>query len=130
MKNEATGFGRQNSTAGKGIAQTVQTVFDSSSLHEQPQLAGNNFNSATISDHLNLACECSMSSVYTAKTQMLDDGSGVKEVFKVHNFELVPVAEEHQGSFFEHDCYLIRYTATGPKEHILVYYWLVRVSNI
>jgi hypothetical protein len=56
---------------------------------------------------------------------MLDDGTGVKEVFKVHNFELVPVAEEHHGCFFEHDCYLVRYTAVGPKEHILVYFWLV-----
>jgi len=98
VKDEATGFGRQNSTSGKGIAKTVQTVFDAAALHGQPQLA--------------------------AKTQMLDDGTGIKEVFKVNKFELVPVKKDHWGSFFEHDCYVIRYTSQGPREHILVYYWL------
>ena len=97
-KNETVGLGRQNSN-GRGIAQTVHTVFDASALHEQPAMA--------------------------AKSQMLDDGSGIKEVFKVHNFKLVDVPKDKHGSFFEHDCYVIRYTSTGPREHILVYYWLV-----
>lgn len=97
VKNETVGLGRQNSN-GRGIAQTVHTVFDASLLHEQPQVA--------------------------AKTQMLDDGSGLTEVFKVHNFKLVDVPKDNQGSFFEHDCYVVKYTSSGPREHILVYYWL------
>jgi len=101
VKDETVGFGRQASGVGKGIAKTIQTSFDASSLHEQPKLA--------------------------AKVQMLDDASGVKEVFKVHNFKLVPVREEYHGSFFEHDCYVVKYTSTGTPEHILVYYWLVRI---
>jgi hypothetical protein len=55
---------------------------------------------------------------------MIDDGTGSKEVFKIHNFELVEVPRERQGTFFEHDCYVIRYTSSGPTEHILVYFWL------
>jgi len=99
VKNETVGFGRQMSTGpGKGIAKTVQTSFDASNLHEQPKLA--------------------------AKMQMLDDGTGVKEVYKVHKFELVKVAKDHHGTFFEHDCYVIKYTSSGTSEHILVYYWL------
>lgn len=97
IKNEAVGFGRQHSTH-KGIAQITQTSFDASTLHEKPQLA--------------------------AKLRMIDDGSGSKEVFKVHEFKLVELPLEHNGRFFEHDCYVIRYTSSGPSEHILVYFWL------
>jgi len=45
-------------------------------------------------------------------------------VYKVHQFKLVPVPSEHQGSFFEHDCYVVKYTSSGPGGHILVYFWL------
>ncbi len=102
VKNETTGFGRPTSTGpGRGIAKTVQTSFDASNLHEKPELA--------------------------AKMQMLDDGSGEKEVYKVHNFELVKVDKQFHGTFFEHDCYVIKYTSVGTTEHILVYFWLVRI---
>jgi len=97
VKNETVGFGRQHS-GGKGIAQIVQTSFDATTLHEKPQLA--------------------------AKLRMIDDGTGTKEVFKVHEFKLVEVPEERHGCFFEHDCYVIKYTATGPGDYILIYFWL------
>lgn len=97
VKNETVGFGRQNS-GNKGIAQIVQTSFDASTLHEKPHLA--------------------------AKMRMIDDGTGSREVFKVHNFKPVEVPIEHHGRFFEHDCYIIRYTCSGPGEHILIYFWL------
>jgi len=97
VRDEAVGFGRQHSV--NKIAATVQTSFDAESLHEQPKLA--------------------------AKTGMIDDGTGTKEVYKVHNFELVEVPSEHVGCFFEHDCYVIKYTTQGQREEIFVYYWLV-----
>jgi len=97
VKNETVGFGRQHS-AGKGIASISQASFDAATLHEQPKLA--------------------------AKLGMIDDASGPKEVYKVNQFKLVELPQQFHGSFFEHDCYVIKYTANGPGEHILVYFWL------
>ncbi|XP_021948183.1 advillin isoform X2 [Folsomia candida] len=97
VKNETVGFGRQHS-GGKGIAKISQSSFDATTLHEQPALA--------------------------AKMKMIDDASGSKEVYKVHEFKLVEVPQQYQGSFFEHDCYVIKYSSSGPGEYILVYFWL------
>jgi advillin len=98
VKNETVGYGRQHS-AGRGIASISQNSFDASTLHEKPQLA--------------------------AKMGMIDDGTGAKEVYKVNQFKLVELPQQFHGSFFEHDCYVVKYTANGPGEHILVYFWLV-----
>lgn len=103
VKYEAVGFGRQHS-ANKGIAKITQTSFDATTLHEKPQLA--------------------------AKLRMIDDGSGSREVFKVHEFKLVELPQDHHGRFFEHDCYVIRYTSTGPGDYILVYFWLVKFTHL
>lgn len=100
VKNETVGFGRQHS-GGKGIAKISQSSFDATTLHEQPALA--------------------------AKMKMIDDASGSKEVYKVHEFKLVEVPQQYQGSFFEHDCYVIKYSSSGPGEYILVYFWLVSI---
>ncbi|CAL8087238.1 unnamed protein product [Orchesella dallaii] len=97
VKNETVGFGRQHS-AGKGIAQIVQKSFDASTLHEKPQLA--------------------------AQLRMVDDGSGSKVVYKVHEFKLVEVPFEHHGCFFEHDCYVVKYTSIGPGDQVYIYFWL------
>jgi hypothetical protein len=102
VKDAAIGFGRQHSS-GKGIAQISQSSFDAATLHEQPKLA--------------------------AKMQMIDDASGSKIVYKVNKFKLVEVPNQYQGTFFEHDCYVIKYTANGPGEHILVYFWLVNINS-
>lgn len=84
-KNDAVGFGRQNSAPGKGIAKITQTSFDAATLFEQPKLA--------------------------AKMKMIDDASGTKEVYKVNEFKLVEIPQQFQGSFFEHDCYVVKYTS-------------------
>ena len=41
---------------------------------------------------------------------MVDDGTGVKEVFRVEAFDLVSLPEEQHGIFFSGDCYVVRPT--------------------
>lgn len=96
-KDMTIGFGRQTST--NKIAHTVQTKFDATTLHSTPQLA--------------------------AKTQMVDDGKGQKEVWRVKNFELIPVPDDEHGQFFMGDCYIILYAyLEGSSEHYILYYWI------
>lgn len=96
-RNQQVGLGRQNSAS--KIAKTVQTKFDAMTLHENRALA--------------------------AQTQMVDDGSGKKEVWRVENFELVPVEAKNYGKFYGGDCYVILYTyGTGGTENYLIYYWM------
>ncbi|KAK8742675.1 hypothetical protein OTU49_001619 [Cherax quadricarinatus] len=96
-KEQSKAFGRQASST--KIATTVQTKFDASSLHSKPELA--------------------------AKTQMVDDGSGQKEVWRVNNFELEAVPEEQYGEFFMGDCYIVLYAYLhGSTEHYILYYWI------
>ncbi|XP_069174423.1 villin-1 isoform X2 [Procambarus clarkii] len=96
-KEQSRGFGRQISSS--RIATTVQTKFDANSLHSQPEIA--------------------------AKTQMVDDGSGQKEVWRVKNFDLVPVPEQQYGEFFMGDCYIILYAYLHANtEHYILYYWI------
>ena len=81
-------------------AQTVQTKFDASTLHDQPKLA--------------------------ADSGMVDDGSGAKEIFRVDNFDLVQVPDEEHGKFYSGDCYVILYAySTGTQDRFIIYFWLV-----
>jgi len=97
VKDQSKGFGRQVST--NKIAHTVQTKFDATTLHEQPDLS--------------------------AKTQLVDDGTGQKEVWRVKDFELIPVPENQYGEFYMGDCYIILYAyLQGNMEHYLLYYWI------
>ncbi|XP_076064195.1 advillin-like isoform X2 [Oratosquilla oratoria] len=96
-KAQSVGFGRQVSTS--KVAKTVQTTFDAESLHAQPAMA--------------------------AKCQMMDDGSGQKEVWRVRKFDLVEVPESNHGEFYMGDCYVILYAyLEGNSEHYLIYYWI------
>merc|ERR1711970_1225214 len=84
---------------GRGVAKTVQTKFDAQTLHQNPKIA--------------------------ATTGMVDDGTGVKEIFRVQMFDLVAVPEEKHGVFFSGDCYIILYAYyVGNKECYIIYYWL------
>ncbi|XP_041374750.1 advillin-like isoform X3 [Gigantopelta aegis] len=81
------------------IAKTVQTKFDAATLHSNHALA--------------------------AETQMVDDGSGKVEVWRVDNFELHEVPSAHHGEFFGGDCYVIQYTyKVNKRENYIVYFWL------
>jgi len=99
-KDAATNLGRKYSTGpGKGVARTIQTKFDAQTLHEHSSVA--------------------------AETGMVDDGSGVKEVFRVEGFDLVPISEEQHGIFFSGDCYVVLYMyKVGEKDNYIIYYWL------
>lgn len=82
------------------IATTVNNKFDASTLHDKPKLA--------------------------AASQLVDDGTGERTVWRVEKFQLVPVPDKLQGVFFSGDCYVVKYTylAGGTEKH-LIYYWLV-----
>lgn len=54
---------------------------------------------------------------------MPDDGSGQVEIFRVENFELVPVDPENYGKFFGGDSYVIKYHSTDGKW--IIYIWQV-----
>ncbi len=61
-----------------------------------------------------------------AEEKLFDDGSGVAEVWRVENFEIVPQSAELSGTFFGGDSYVILYTyKKNGKECYVVYYWLV-----
>ena len=56
-----------------------------------------------------------------ANNGMVDDGSGVKEVFRVEMFDLISVPEEDHGVFFSGDCYVILYAYDdGKKDNYLI----------
>ncbi|GJQ68568.1 hypothetical protein Trydic_g14415 [Trypoxylus dichotomus] len=58
---------------------------------------------------------------------MPDDGSGDVEIFRVENFELVPVPVENYGKFFGGDSYIIKYSY-GNK--YIIYIWQGNESSI
>lgn len=63
-----------------------------------------------------------------AKSGMVDDGSGTKEVFRVLNNQLVPVPIHEQGKFYAGDCYVINYSYRASSgESNIIYYWLVHL---
>ena len=81
------------------MAKTVQTRFDAKTMVDNPKVS--------------------------ASTGMVDDGTGVKEVFRVEMFDLVEVPEEQHGVFFAGDCYVILYAySDGKKDCYIIYYWL------
>ena len=55
-----------------------------------------------------------------------DDGKGTKEIFRVQNFDLVPLDEGVNGKFFGGDSYVIKYSYEkgGGQGHI-IYFWQV-----
>ncbi|XP_076459469.1 advillin-like isoform X2 [Babylonia areolata] len=81
------------------IAKTVQTKFDANTLHSNNALA--------------------------AETQMVDDGSGKVEVWRVEDFDLKLMDQSRYGEFFGGDCYVIQYTyQVQGRENYIIYYWL------
>ncbi|XP_077997752.1 advillin-like isoform X1 [Glandiceps talaboti] len=95
-KGATTGMGKTY-TRGK-IANTVQTKFDAASLHAEPQRA--------------------------AQSKMVDDGSGTKEIWRIENFDMVPLEKNLYGQFFGGDSYVIKYTyLVNGKENYIIYFW-------
>jgi gelsolin len=64
-----------------------------------------------------------------AETQLVDDGTGTQELWRVRKFGLEEVEDKFEGIFFTGDCYLLKYTyLNGSKEQYILYYWLVSYS--
>jgi hypothetical protein len=97
--NETKGLGRAYNI--NTIAKTTaQAKFDVSVLHTNHHIA--------------------------AETQMVDDGKGFKEIWRVQNFDIHKLPENKYGEFHNGDCYIIhyRYNYENRERHIL-YYWIV-----
>ncbi|XP_072269049.1 scinderin-like [Pyxicephalus adspersus] len=97
-KDQSQGFGKVV-TAGK-IAQIKQTPFDAKILHQSPKMS--------------------------AQYNMLDDGSGTVEIWRVESTGRVPVEPETYGQFYGGDCYIILYS--GAKGTV-IYTWQGNKAN-
>lgn len=91
-KDQSDGFGKVYVT--EKVARIEQIEFDATKLHESPQMA--------------------------AQHNMVDDGSGKVEIWRVESNGRVPVEPESYGQFYGGDCYIILYTY--PKGQI-IYTW-------
>ena len=61
---------------------------------------------------------------------LVDDGSGEVQVWRIENFDLVPVDPTLCGQFFGGDSYVILYTyKVGRKENYIVYFWQGQVKR-
>ena len=96
--NEQKGLGKIHSI--NKIAKTVTANFDASILHSNHKLA--------------------------AESQMIDDGSGTRQIWLVKDFEIYELDEASFGKFYSRNCYIVRYTyeLENTQKHML-YYWIV-----
>lgn len=90
------------------IARTVQTKFDASTMHDNPEVARD--------------------------TGMVDDGSGTRKMWRVerkdNTYEMVELEKKYHGQLYGGDSYVILYTyLVNGKEHYIIYYWLGRKST-
>jgi len=59
-----------------------------------------------------------------------DDGSGKTEMFRIEDFEPVPVDQATYGQFFAGDSYIVKYTyLSSGREATLLYFWLGKDST-
>ncbi|XP_044149710.1 adseverin-like [Bufo gargarizans] len=91
-KDQSQGFGKVV-TKGK-IASIKQTEFDVKLLHNSPKMA--------------------------ARYNMIDDGSGKVEIWRVESTGRVPVDPATYGQFYGGDCYIILYTSAKGT---VIYIW-------
>lgn len=80
-----------------------------------------------------LAAKMAASAHDTGAAAMVDDGLGQVEMFRIEDFEPVPVDEATYGQFFAGDSYIVKYTSTTHgyhgKEMVLLYFWLGKDST-
>jgi gelsolin len=62
---------------------------------------------------------------------MPDDGSGNVEIWRIENFDMVPVEPEKYGMFFGGDSYVLKYTYRSKegREGYIVYFWQGKEST-
>ncbi|KAM4687603.1 scinderin-like [Discoglossus pictus] len=91
-RDQSEGFGK---AVTKGTVSHIKQVpFDASKLHESPQMA--------------------------AQHNMVDDGTGDVEIWRVENNGRVAVDPETYGQFYGGDCYIILYSGRKGK---IIYTW-------
>uniref|UniRef100_A0A8C7FY47 Macrophage-capping protein n=1 Tax=Oncorhynchus kisutch TaxID=8019 RepID=A0A8C7FY47_ONCKI len=91
-KNQSEGFGKVFVT--ERIAKIHQVEFDASKLHESQSMA--------------------------AQHNMVDDGTGDTQIFRVESSGRVPVDPKTYGQFYGGDCYIILYTYQRGQ---IIYTW-------
>ncbi|TKS88771.1 Adseverin Scinderin [Collichthys lucidus] len=91
-KDQSDGFGKVFVT--ERIARIQQVKFDASKLHESQHMA--------------------------AQYNMVDDGSGDTQIWRVESIGRVPVDPKSYGQFYGGDCYIILYTY-GKRQ--IIYTW-------
>ncbi|XP_044523486.1 villin-1 [Gracilinanus agilis] len=102
IPNRTSGLGKTHSVG--SVAKVEQVKFDAESLHVKPEMA--------------------------AKQNMVDDGSGEVQVWRIENLELVPVESRWLGHFYGGDCYLVLYTyLINEKKNYLIYIWQGRSAS-
>ncbi|GFX69527.1 gelsolin, cytoplasmic [Trichonephila clavipes] len=75
-------------------------------------------------------CELYAKSAGHAMSFMPDDGSGEVEIWRVDNFDLVPIEESQKGIFFGGDSYIIKYTYRTNGEKYILYFWQGQTSSL
>ncbi|XP_028255029.1 scinderin isoform X2 [Parambassis ranga] len=91
-RDQSQGFGKVFIT--ESIARIQQVEFDASKLHESHHMA--------------------------AQYNMVDDGSGNTQIWRVESIGRVPVDPQSYGQFYGGDCYIILYTY-GKRQ--IIYTW-------
>ncbi|KAM4027136.1 scinderin-like [Anomaloglossus baeobatrachus] len=91
-KEQSQGFGKV--VTKERIANIKRTAFDAKLLHSSPKMA--------------------------AQYNMIDDGSGKVEIWRVESCGRVPIDPETFGQFYGGDCYIILYTSSKGT---VIYTW-------
>ena len=62
---------------------------------------------------------------------LVDDGSGKVEIWRIEDFDMVPLEPGLYGQFFGGDSYVILYTyLLNGKENYIVYFWQGAVCRL
>uniref|UniRef100_A0A0B8RV41 Scinderin n=1 Tax=Philothamnus irregularis TaxID=1899461 RepID=A0A0B8RV41_9SAUR len=91
-KDQSNGFGKVHVM--ERVAKIEPIKFDASKLHESPQMA--------------------------AQHNMIDDGSGKVEIWRVESNGRIPIEPGSYGQFYGGDCYILLYTYPKGK---IIYTW-------
>ncbi|XP_058039252.1 scinderin isoform X3 [Ahaetulla prasina] len=91
-KDQSNGFGKVHVM--ERVAKIEPIEFDASKLHESPQMA--------------------------AQHNMIDDGSGKVEIWRVESNGRIPIEPGSYGQFYGGDCYIVLYTYPKGK---IIYTW-------
>uniref|UniRef100_T1IV90 HP domain-containing protein n=1 Tax=Strigamia maritima TaxID=126957 RepID=T1IV90_STRMM len=132
--NQTSGLGKA-STRGN-IAKTIQTKFDAATLHDSAQrLAAHtqmiddgsgekSFIPKKVKTSFNFYLIRPTGNVDITFNKFNATDYRMK-VWRVENFDIVPVDRKQYGRFYGGDCYVIKYTYhTGTREATIIYYWL------